>query len=129
MCFRPLINRTRLFSNRSSTDLTSLNGDIKSAVPPPIRVSKFIEHYDQMIENERRISSEFQLLNTLCADITSSTSEASLPPNRRKNRYVNILPYDENRVKLKPPISSDYINASYIKGFSGAAEYIAAQVS
>ena len=51
----------------------------------------------------------------------SSRSVADLPVNnemgRKKNRYVNIKPYDASRVKL-PPVKkepgSDYINASWI---------------
>jgi len=50
-----------------------------------------------------------------------SRSVADLPVNnemgRKKNRYVNIKPYDASRVKL-PPVKkepgSDYINASWI---------------
>ncbi|KAK7485107.1 hypothetical protein BaRGS_00023647, partial [Batillaria attramentaria] len=50
--------------------------------------------------------------------------------NRPKNRFNNsILPYDATRVVLqgnRDPDSSDYINASYIKGFSNKT-YIGAQ--
>ena len=50
-----------------------------------------------------------------------STSVADLPvnnePGRKKNRYVNIKPYDASRVTLLPvnkEPGSDYINASWI---------------
>jgi len=50
-----------------------------------------------------------------------STSVADLPANneigRKKNRYVNIKPYDFSRVKLplvKKDPGSDYVNASWI---------------
>uniref|UniRef100_UPI00358F9DC4 receptor-type tyrosine-protein phosphatase O-like isoform X2 n=1 Tax=Myxine glutinosa TaxID=7769 RepID=UPI00358F9DC4 len=51
------------------------------------------------------------------------------PENKCKNRYFNILPYDSNHVKLlaDSPTESDYINASYVKGKSGANHYIATQ--
>jgi len=38
-------------------------------------------------------------------------------PDRKKNRYINIKPYDVSRVKLLPinaEPASDYINASWI---------------
>ncbi|KAK0069660.1 receptor-type tyrosine-protein phosphatase T-like isoform X1 [Biomphalaria pfeifferi] len=50
--------------------------------------------------------------------------------NKNKNRYKNICPYEHNRVKLKINTSkseSDYINASYVNGFSCTEIFIAAQ--
>lgn len=38
-----------------------------------------------------------------------------LPQNDARNRYVNIMPYERNRVKLKVVQGNDYINASYVK--------------
>eukprot|EP00850_Spirogloea_muscicola_P012580 SM000082S22822 [mRNA] locus=s82:175832:178891:- [translate_table: standard] len=60
------------------------------------------------------------------AEATSRPREAAritaayLPANRDKNRYADVLPYDEHRVRLKGPRrhnqdGSDYINASHIK--------------
>eukprot|EP00005_Dracoamoeba_jomungandri_P012779 CAMPEP_0174268994 /NCGR_PEP_ID=MMETSP0439-20130205/39471_1 /TAXON_ID=0 /ORGANISM="Stereomyxa ramosa, Strain Chinc5" /LENGTH=358 /DNA_ID=CAMNT_0015357517 /DNA_START=37 /DNA_END=1110 /DNA_ORIENTATION=- len=46
-------------------------------------------------------------------------SEARKSCNYQKNRYTNILPYDQTRVKLKPSKAdgSDYINANFITTF------------
>ncbi|CAB3371256.1 Hypothetical predicted protein [Cloeon dipterum] len=46
--------------------------------------------------------------------------------NVTKNRCNYLLPYDTSRVVLKS-VKPDYINASYIEGFSGKTEYIATQ--
>ncbi|KAM3165081.1 Ptp1p [Lachancea thermotolerans] len=35
--------------------------------------------------------------------------------NDDRNRYVNIMPYERNRVKLRTRAGNDYINASYVK--------------
>ncbi|XP_022903553.1 tyrosine-protein phosphatase non-receptor type 11-like isoform X3 [Onthophagus taurus] len=44
-----------------------------------------------------------------------SRNEGVKMENRNKNRYKNILPFDETRVKLKNGTGSDYINANYIR--------------
>ncbi|XP_068597734.1 receptor-type tyrosine-protein phosphatase epsilon-like [Brachionichthys hirsutus] len=59
-----------------------------------------------------------------------SFEEASREHNREKNRYPNILPYDHSRVvlsRLDGHLCSDYINASYIDGFTEKNKFIAAQ--
>ncbi|PIO14058.1 hypothetical protein AB205_0026780, partial [Aquarana catesbeiana] len=56
--------------------------------------------------------------------------EARKPCNQTKNRYIDILPYDDNRVVLSEihgEPGSDYINASYVNGFKEPRKYIAAQ--
>lgn len=45
---------------------------------------------------------------------------ANQPNNQKKNRLVNILPYENTRVCLTPirgAEGSDYINASYVDGY------------
>ncbi|XP_040007691.1 tyrosine-protein phosphatase non-receptor type 18 isoform X2 [Xiphias gladius] len=59
------------------------------------------------------------------------TSEAGvLKENVKKNRYKDIVPYDQSRVVLSlvtTDSDSDYINASFIKGPSADNKYIASQ--
>lgn len=50
--------------------------------------------------------------------------------NLKKNRYGNILPFDQTRVQLEPLPGlpdSDYINASFIDGYDKPKTYIATQ--
>lgn len=45
---------------------------------------------------------------------------ANLVHNQRKNRLVNILPFEDTRVYLQPirgVDGGDYINASFIDGY------------
>ncbi|XP_063976230.1 receptor-type tyrosine-protein phosphatase F-like isoform X2 [Diachasmimorpha longicaudata] len=61
---------------------------------------------------------------------TKSWEYGQLPENKSKNRYANLIAYDETRVKLqKLPDDpySDYINANYIKGYQKNQAYIATQ--
>ncbi|QLL32535.1 hypothetical protein HG536_0D00570 [Torulaspora globosa] len=44
-----------------------------------------------------------------------SLGASFLEQNDDRNRYVNIMPYERNRVKLDVVSGNDYINASYVK--------------
>ncbi|XP_077967438.1 receptor-type tyrosine-protein phosphatase alpha-like [Styela clava] len=55
-----------------------------------------------------------------------STTFASTPELKRKNRYKNILPYDETRVWIKAN-DTGYINACYVNGYAKSRKYIATQ--
>jgi protein tyrosine phosphatase len=53
-----------------------------------------------------------------------------LPQNKAKNRYGNLVAYDETRVilkKLPEDQFSDYINANYINGYNTPKFYVATQ--
>ncbi|KZC11346.1 60S ribosomal protein L10a [Dufourea novaeangliae] len=101
-----------------------------SPVPVPFSKKKFIAHCQQLIDNPGKLSNEFQLLQTLSVDLQMPTNNACLQANKKKNRYSNILPYDFSRVKLEVidnDPNTDYINASFIRGYTGEDEYIACQ--
>ncbi|XP_006558601.1 receptor-type tyrosine-protein phosphatase kappa [Apis mellifera] len=68
--------------------------------------------------------------NTLPRGQTKPWEYGKLEQNRGKNRYGNLIAYDENRVileKLPDDPYSDYINATYIKGYKKEKFYIATQ--
>nr|XP_006825211.1 PREDICTED: receptor-type tyrosine-protein phosphatase T-like [Saccoglossus kowalevskii] len=55
---------------------------------------------------------------------------ASIPENKSKNRFHNVLSYDHSRVVLdviNDDPNSDYINANYIDGYQKNNAYIATQ--
>lgn len=62
---------------------------------------------------------------------SSECSIAQLPENAERNRFQDVLPYDDTRVELVPTKENNtgYINASHIKLTIGGEEwnYIAAQ--
>ncbi|KAM9664403.1 LOW QUALITY PROTEIN: tyrosine-protein phosphatase non-receptor type 18 [Trichechus inunguis] len=59
-----------------------------------------------------------------------STEGASQVGNMKKNRYKDVLPYDQTRVilsLLEEEGHSDYINGNFIQGADGSQAYIATQ--
>ncbi|KAI5106047.1 tyrosine-protein phosphatase non-receptor type 6, partial [Silurus meridionalis] len=62
---------------------------------------------------------EFDALQKLDNKMKKSRDEGMRPENKSKNRYKNILPFDETRVILQGGdpnvVGSDYINANYVK--------------
>ncbi|XP_062381682.1 receptor-type tyrosine-protein phosphatase eta-like [Sardina pilchardus] len=93
-----------------------------------ISVKKFPDHFSRLSRDENReFLVEYLQFSTVGADLTQH--EATLPDNKSKNRFTDILPYDCSRVKLsRRGQNSDYINANFIPGYGGKKmEYIAAQ--
>ncbi|RXN28598.1 tyrosine- phosphatase non-receptor type 18-like isoform X1 [Labeo rohita] len=67
---------------------------------------------------------------SLKEDYGLTTATGEIKENVKKNRYRDILPYDQTRVCLAPTTSeyeSDYINANFIKGAAKNKMYIATQ--
>lgn len=95
----------------------------------PIHADVLLETYKRKIADEGRLFlAEFQSIPRVFSKF--SIKDARKPHNQNKNRYVDILPYDYNRVELSEingDAGSTYINASYIDGFKEPRKYIAAQ--
>uniref|UniRef100_A0A667YVN6 Protein tyrosine phosphatase receptor type Q n=1 Tax=Myripristis murdjan TaxID=586833 RepID=A0A667YVN6_9TELE len=95
----------------------------------PVNKKSFLQHVEDLCANENaQFHEEFADLPKLLHDL--STSDADLPWNQSKNRFTNIKPYNNNRVKLlsEPGMpGSDYINASFISGYLCPNEFIATQ--
>ncbi|XP_052804200.1 uncharacterized protein LOC128234181 isoform X2 [Mya arenaria] len=72
----------------------------------------------------------FKEFYTLQIGLKYDTKDALKPRNVSKNRYRSVYPYDASRVVLpfvRRDPDSDFINASYIDGYSKPRKYIAAQ--
>ncbi|XP_048587479.1 hemicentin-2 isoform X1 [Nematostella vectensis] len=78
---------------------------------------------------QTEMDAEFQRLSRNKAP-PSKFQSANLPVNKHKNRYANVLPYDDTRVRLTMQAvteGSDYINANYIDGYMSKKAFIATQ--
>ncbi|KAL4660218.1 phosphatidylinositol phosphatase PTPRQ-like [Arapaima gigas] len=95
----------------------------------PINKKSFLQHVEDLCANDNaKFQEEFSEIPKVLQDL--ATSDADLPWNRSKNRFPNIKPYNNNRVKLlsEPGVpGSDYINASFVSGYLCPNEFIATQ--
>uniref|UniRef100_A0A9J7Z0J2 protein-tyrosine-phosphatase n=1 Tax=Cyprinus carpio carpio TaxID=630221 RepID=A0A9J7Z0J2_CYPCA len=101
---------------------------IRNKVSDPIKVEDYEAYYRrQRADSFCGFAEEFEDLRPV--GINQSKTVAQAPENKAKNRYNNVLPYDSSRVKLSVLSSpfDDYINASYMPGYTSKKEFIAAQ--
>ena len=76
-------------------------------------------------EEYQKLQDQDRIRNTLVKSILAGKLASKL----ELNRYGNILPYDDTRVVLgkSGEADSDYINASWVRGFGDKKSYIATQ--
>lgn len=96
-----------------------------------IDVSHLVSHFKSLKErtlvssvatrqsNKTKLELEF---DRLCSAFVPNMQarEAFRCENKSKNRNLNMICYDENRVKLSSLTGSSYINATRIKGFDAS---------
>lgn len=73
---------------------------------------------------------EYNFLAATAVSAAQKMDVGSQPVNKAKNRYDNVKPFDDNRVKIGKLLNeegSDYINASYIDTYGSKKSFIATQ--
>ncbi|KAJ3598796.1 hypothetical protein NHX12_032760 [Muraenolepis orangiensis] len=97
----------------------------------PIRAELLLDAYKKKVADEGRLFlAEFQSIPRIFS--RNTMKEAKRSHNAVKNRYVDILPYDYNRVQLTTgngETGCDYINASFINGFRESKKMVWEQKS
>ncbi|KAG7264190.1 hypothetical protein CRUP_020541, partial [Coryphaenoides rupestris] len=95
----------------------------------PIPVEKLEDEYRLRSADDGKLFREEY--NSLAGGSAQGTcEEANKESNKDKNRYPNILPFDHSRValtQLEGNPCSDYVNASYINGYTEKNKFIATQ--
>ncbi|CAL8282696.1 unnamed protein product [Merluccius merluccius] len=95
----------------------------------PIPVERLEDEYRLRSADDGKLFREEY--NSLAGGSAQGTcEEANKESNKDKNRYPNILPFDHSRVvltQLDGNPCSDYVNASYINGYTEKNKFIAAQ--
>nr|XP_039255677.1 receptor-type tyrosine-protein phosphatase epsilon-like [Styela clava] len=107
-------------------NLTMESKELRSDTDIPLQRLEIV--YNSMkLNNNAEFEKEFQKLKTDAKGSTHSTDVGSASSIAAKNRYKNILPYDNTRVKLSGNGDVSYINACYIQGFNEPRKFIATQ--
>ncbi|XP_017137165.1 tyrosine-protein phosphatase 69D [Drosophila miranda] len=81
-------------------------------------------------EGKCKLEMEFEKLLITMDEVNKSCSVGENEENNSKNRSLEVIPYDRNRVILTPlPMrdNSTYINASFIEGYDNSETFIIAQ--
>ncbi|XP_071342220.1 receptor-type tyrosine-protein phosphatase C isoform X2 [Trachinotus anak] len=125
-----ILRRRKSLELSENMMLIATANDEENLLPvEPIAAELLLEAYKRKLADEGRLFlAEFQSIPRIFSRFT--VKEAKKPCNVSKNRYVDILPYDYNRVQLTTgngEAGCDYINASFIDGYKEAKKYIAAQ--
>uniref|UniRef100_A0A8C3AVG1 Receptor-type tyrosine-protein phosphatase C n=1 Tax=Cyclopterus lumpus TaxID=8103 RepID=A0A8C3AVG1_CYCLU len=123
-------NNTFRLASRCFFFLPAVVDDEENLMPvEPIAADFLLEAYKRKLADEGRLFlAEFQSIPRIFSRY--SVKEAKKSCNVSKNRYVDILPYDYNRVQLTTgngEAGCEYINASSIDGYKESKKYIAAQ--
>ncbi|CAD5117147.1 DgyrCDS5952 [Dimorphilus gyrociliatus] len=97
----------------------------------PILARDFVNHvYEFSRDSNLKFFEDYGNFKLAKENAKSFIKAAELPVNRPKNRFTNVLAYDDTRVRLSSvdgEEGSDYINANYVPGYSMRREYIATQ--
>ena len=105
------------------------NADTAMTSHPPIPVSEFWNHVDELKSNDgARFSHEYESIEP---GQQFTWDASNLDVNKSKNRYANVIAYDHSRVVLQSldgVVGSDYINANFMDGYRQQNAYIATQV-
>ncbi|XP_053624328.1 tyrosine-protein phosphatase corkscrew-like isoform X2 [Plodia interpunctella] len=119
-----------LIEHFRSYPMIETSGDVLRLLQPvsgtKLKVNDIDKKVQEMqdMEDQQRLDSrtgfdgEFQNLNMLEDRHQFTVSEGAKSENSSKNRYRNILPYDQTRVILRSRdnrTEPDYINANYIR--------------
>ncbi|XP_023214730.1 receptor-type tyrosine-protein phosphatase kappa-like [Centruroides sculpturatus] len=112
----------KISNGERSTENERYNGSTKA-----IEIKNLNEYFTNL--TSKGIAEQY---NSLKFGPSKSTEIGKKAENKMKNRYMDLLPYDDTRVILKnhPKENSevsDYINANYIDGYKKAKAYISTQ--
>ncbi|XP_070545308.1 receptor-type tyrosine-protein phosphatase gamma-like isoform X2 [Ptychodera flava] len=125
-------NNTRSDSSPVQPSLEIKQPDLKTvSATQSIAKEDFEKHVTALhADGDYGFSVEFEEIGKISTRHLSCV-HSKLPENKHKNRYLDIVAYDQSRVQLTPLSSkqkhTDYINANYVDGYRKPKAFIASQ--
>ncbi|XP_068895209.1 receptor-type tyrosine-protein phosphatase beta-like isoform X17 [Tenebrio molitor] len=92
-----------------------------------IKINDLEPYLSSCIEDESEDNQLTQQFEVISKESLKKCDHGRLPENIQKNRYTNVIAYDETRVVLKNNEDGDYINANYVNGYNIPRGFIATQ--
>ncbi|XP_026666745.1 receptor-type tyrosine-protein phosphatase T-like isoform X2 [Ceratina calcarata] len=123
---KELLSRVSTPHDGNAMNVNDINNHQREERMSLVKVKDFEDYVRQVIDSGL-LDKQY---STLPRGQTKPWEYGKLAENKPKNRYANLIAYDENRVvleKLPDDPYSDYINANYIKGYKKDKFYIATQ--
>ncbi|XP_063908267.1 uncharacterized protein LOC135126274 [Zophobas morio] len=104
-----------------------LNNNERDLSFGPVKINHFANFFSTALDDDpddNIITRQFEAVPR--ARVTNC-QQGQLHENANKNRYNNVLPYDDTRVILQGNSEGDYINANYVNGYDVPKAFIATQ--
>ncbi|XP_064476684.1 receptor-type tyrosine-protein phosphatase mu-like isoform X2 [Ornithodoros turicata] len=132
-------NSNKLTINGSKTEKVKQEGSVKMTLviqkyeaPPGSEKQHVVplEDLERYVASMKESGGFQEQLSTLKTGQLKPWTVGQKQENKNKNRYSDLLPYDDTRVILHPfknDPHSDYINANYISGYDRPKAYICTQ--
>ncbi|XP_063908264.1 uncharacterized protein LOC135126273 isoform X2 [Zophobas morio] len=115
------------FSDLKEKEALMANNNESDPSFEPVKINHFANFFSTALDDDpddNIITRQFEAVPR--ARVTNC-QQGQLYENANKNRYNNVLPYDETRVILQGNSEGDYINANYVDGYDVPKAFIATQ--
>ncbi|XP_063908292.1 receptor-type tyrosine-protein phosphatase S-like [Zophobas morio] len=93
----------------------------------PVKINHFANFFSTALDDDPDDNIITQQFEAVPRAKVTNCQHGQLHENANKNRYNNILPYDDTRVILQGNSEGDYINANYVDGYDVPKAFIATQ--
>ncbi|KAJ3647523.1 hypothetical protein Zmor_019395 [Zophobas morio] len=115
--------------NEESIEFTDIKQEqaLMASNNEPIKINDFEDFFTTALDDDPDDNIITQQFEAVLRARVTNCQQGQLHENANKNRYNNVLPYDDTRVILQGNSEGDYINANYVEGYDVPKAFIATQ--
>ncbi|XP_063908276.1 uncharacterized protein LOC135126276 isoform X2 [Zophobas morio] len=115
------------FSDLKEKEALMVNNNESDPPYEPVKINHFANFFSTALDDDPDDNIITQQFEALPRARVTNCQQGQLHENANKNRYNNVLPYDDTRVILQGNSEGDYINANYVDGYDVPKAFIATQ--